>query len=314
MDSQQLLWGSKRLIQATQKMLAEFLQEKLKAGVECKEPEPIQAASAFEVCCGGVLRLNYSRKTYALPFGCAQADQIKNLQELLKKSSTAEAPLDEQIFMSELLQKFYSLLEPEFKANQIALDKNQTQFVTPKFLGSWKKISVDKSLRFPFVVGGTPLSFEIPVFDSVQHDKLVQNLYGFSEDARILVVDDSATTRKLSKYILNSAGFLNVDECDDGQPALTKLASSRPPIELVVSDWHMPKMTGLDFLKKIRATPELKDLPFIMVTGEKNAEEVKNAIREGVSGYVVKPFDADAIAKAMKVAAELVKKAKKAAA
>jgi len=157
-----------------------------------------------------------------------------------------------------------------------------------------------KSIRFPFTTPKGDLVIEIPLFDMVQQQKQISEFYGFPETTRILVVDDSSTSRKLSRHHLSAAGYLNVDESVDGQAALSKLLGSRPPFELVVADWHMPNMTGLELLKKIRSIPELKHLPVILVTGEKNKDEIAMAIKEGVSGYVVKPFEGETLHKALK--------------
>jgi len=110
---------------------------------------------------------------------------------------------------------------------------------------------------------------------------------------KILVVDDFATMRRIVKNILKQIGFTNISEADDGVTALE--AMSKTQFDLVISDWNMPKMTGIELLKKVRSTPEFKDLPFLMVTAEAQKQNVIEAVQAGVSNYVVKPFTADAI-------------------
>lgn len=195
-----------------------------------------------------------------------------------------------------------SVLTPEFQANQIVLDSKCTYNLPLKALGTWTTVSTQRSLRLPFHWPKGELILEIPFFDAAYHAKKIVENFGFSQDARILVVDDSATTRKLSRHYLACAGFQNVEECEDGGAALQKVTNSPPPFDLVIADWHMPVMTGIEMLKKIRASKDFKALPVILVTGERNAAEVGNAVKEGVSGYVVKPFDSDALYKAMKKA------------
>jgi|TARA_Y100001960_G_scaffold333703_1_gene440408 two-component system chemotaxis response regulator CheY len=110
------------------------------------------------------------------------------------------------------------------------------------------------------------------------------------KNMRILVVDDFHTMRRIVINLLKQLGFSNVVEASDGREALDKVHSDK--IDLVVSDWNMPNMTGIDFLKELRADEKYKTLPFIMVTAEGKKENVIAAVHAGVSNYVVKPFNA----------------------
>lgn len=110
---------------------------------------------------------------------------------------------------------------------------------------------------------------------------------------KILVVDDFATMRRILKNILKQIGFTNISEADDGTTALE--AMSKTQFDLVISDWNMPKMTGLELLKNIRSSSEFKEIPVLMVTAEAQKQNVIEAVKAGVSNYVVKPFTADAI-------------------
>ncbi len=105
---------------------------------------------------------------------------------------------------------------------------------------------------------------------------------------KILVVDDQSTMRSLIKGMLGKMGFSGLDEADDGDTALNKL--KQEPYDLVISDLHMPRMSGLEFLKEARGTPGIKDTPFLMVTTESSKDAVLEAIKLKVNGYVVKPF------------------------
>ena len=107
---------------------------------------------------------------------------------------------------------------------------------------------------------------------------------------RILVVDDFQTMRRIIINLLRQLGFTNVVEAQDGQLALEKVKDDK--IDLVISDWSMPNMTGLEFLKVLRSSEEYKDLPFIMVTAEGKKENVIAAVQAGVNNYIVKPFNA----------------------
>jgi len=105
---------------------------------------------------------------------------------------------------------------------------------------------------------------------------------------KVLVVDDFATMRRIVKGVLRQLGFSNIIEAEDGSVALNELKKEK--IGLIVSDWNMPNMTGLDLLKAVRGDGELKGIPFIMVTAEGQKENVIEAVKAGVTNYVVKPF------------------------
>ena len=107
---------------------------------------------------------------------------------------------------------------------------------------------------------------------------------------RILVVDDFSTMRRIIRNLLKEIGFANSDEADDGVRALQKLGLEK--FDLVVSDWNMPNMTGIDLLRAIRADAKLKDIPVLMVTAEARKENIIEAAEAGASGYIVKPFTA----------------------
>ena len=110
---------------------------------------------------------------------------------------------------------------------------------------------------------------------------------------KVLIVDDFATMRRILKNILKQLGFKNLLEADDGTTALEVLESNE--IDLVISDWNMPKMTGLELLKAVRASKKYAKVPFLMVTAEAQKQNVIEAVQAGVSNYVVKPFTAEGI-------------------
>lgn len=107
---------------------------------------------------------------------------------------------------------------------------------------------------------------------------------------RILVVDDFSTMRRIVRNLLKELGFTNVDEAEDGAIALQKLQGGG--FDFVVTDWNMPNMDGLTLLQTVRATPQLKHLPVLMITAEAKRENIIAAAQAGASGYIVKPFTA----------------------
>ncbi|MFZ5776209.1 MAG: response regulator [Thermodesulfobacteriota bacterium] len=111
---------------------------------------------------------------------------------------------------------------------------------------------------------------------------------------KILVVDDFATMRRIVKNILTQLGFKNIIEADDGTTALDVLKAEK--IGLIISDWNMPKMTGLDLLKAVRSDASMANTPFIMVTAEAQQDNIILAVKAKVSQYIVKPFTAETLA------------------
>lgn len=105
---------------------------------------------------------------------------------------------------------------------------------------------------------------------------------------KVLIVDDFATMRRIVKGVLKQLGFLNIIEAEDGNAALEELRKEK--IGLIVSDWNMPNMSGLDLLKAVRGDEKFKSIPFIMVTAEGQKDNVIEAVKSGVSNYIIKPF------------------------
>jgi two-component system, chemotaxis family, chemotaxis protein CheY len=105
---------------------------------------------------------------------------------------------------------------------------------------------------------------------------------------RILIVDDQSTMRNLIKGMLGKMGFRDLEEAEDGDVALNRLKEQ--PFDLVISDLHMPRLSGLEFLKAARNTESLKNTSFLMVTTESSKSAVLEAIKLKVNGYIVKPF------------------------
>lgn len=107
-------------------------------------------------------------------------------------------------------------------------------------------------------------------------------------DIKVLIVDDFATMRRIIKGALKQMGFRNIIEAEDGDLALEALKEEK--IGLILADWNMPKMNGLDLLKAVKSNETLRDIPFIMVTAEGQKDNVLEAVKTGVNNYIIKPF------------------------
>jgi two-component system, chemotaxis family, chemotaxis protein CheY len=125
------------------------------------------------------------------------------------------------------------------------------------------------------------------------------------QTAKVLVVDDMSTMRKLIKKSLSELGYTNVVEAVDGEDAFTKITDAlktNAPVAMVLSDWNMPKMKGIDLLIKVRGTNGTKALPFILLTAESEKDQVAVAVKAGVSEYLLKPFTKDQLSEKIKAA------------
>ena len=108
-------------------------------------------------------------------------------------------------------------------------------------------------------------------------------------DIKILIVDDFAATRKIIFNTFAQLGFNNTDEEDDGFSALVRLKSAL--FDLVVIDWKMSKMSGMELLKQIRADPNLKHIPVLMVSDDDLQENIVAATKAGLNAYIIRPFE-----------------------
>ena len=113
----------------------------------------------------------------------------------------------------------------------------------------------------------------------------------YDPNMRILVVDDFSTMRRIVRNILRQLDLNNVVEADDGTTAWDIL--NRDKIDFIVSDWNMPNMTGIELLRKVRASEQMADIPFVMVTTQTHQKNFNKAVQAKVSNYIVKPFTAD---------------------
>jgi two-component system chemotaxis response regulator CheY len=107
-------------------------------------------------------------------------------------------------------------------------------------------------------------------------------------DLKILVVDDFESMRRIVKQMLNGLGFRDITLADDGQSALPLLQQG--DFGLLITDWNMPQMEGIELVRAVRADPRLKNLPILMVTAEAQRERIIQAAQAGVNEYIVKPF------------------------
>ena len=115
---------------------------------------------------------------------------------------------------------------------------------------------------------------------------------------RFLVVDDFAPMREIVRKVLQEIGYEHIQEANDGAVALPMLQTS--PFDMLITDWNMPRLPGIELLRAVRAEPKLANLPVLMVTAEVKREQIIAATQAGVNGYIIKPFTAQALAAKVK--------------
>lgn len=112
----------------------------------------------------------------------------------------------------------------------------------------------------------------------------------FDSTVKILIVDDMQSMRKMIMKMCKEMGFTDLVGSDDGDKAWEELQKVESSFGLIISDWNMPNVTGLELLKLVRADSRLQKTPFLMLTAEAEGHQVAEAVAAGVDGYVVKPF------------------------
>ena len=120
----------------------------------------------------------------------------------------------------------------------------------------------------------------------------------FAKKSKILIVDDMNMFRQMVRQALSALEFKNLVEANDGLSAWMALVESvknKEPYDIVICDWNMPKMKGIDLLKKVRAEEWGKKIPFIMLTAEAEKEKIVEAVQFGVDSYIIKPFSIDSM-------------------
>ena len=124
---------------------------------------------------------------------------------------------------------------------------------------------------------------------------LMSGMKALDKNMPILIVDDFSTMRRTVKTCLHRMGFENITEAEDGVIALRKLRESENRFGLIISDWNMPNMMGIDLLREVRGNDVFNNIPFVMVTDQAQHENIVEAARAGVSNYIEKPFTADGL-------------------
>ena len=105
---------------------------------------------------------------------------------------------------------------------------------------------------------------------------------------RFLIVDDSSTMRRIIINTLSKLGHQDVQEAGNGKEGLERLTSG--PVDMIITDWNMPEMNGIEFIRALRGLDKMKETPILMVTTNAAKDDIVEALKAGVNSYVVKPF------------------------
>jgi two-component system chemotaxis response regulator CheY len=190
-------------------------------------------------------------------------------------------------------------IESEFAATTGGTDLKKILVANEELNALYKKYDSIHYIRVR-IGEENPLIFEIPINCGAYRSNYSYSELGYSENARILVVDDSKLNRMVLRDFLNALGFNQVDEATDGKDGLNKIFKSLVKYDLVLADWHMPEMTGLEMLKAVRTNAETRETPFILATSEQKKEEIVESLKLKVSGYLIKPYNLEQLLKAIK--------------
>ncbi len=126
-----------------------------------------------------------------------------------------------------------------------------------------------------------------------------------AKSLKILIIDDFELVRVMLKSALKDLGYSDFAEAENGLEGWAKLedaSKTGAPFHIVLCDWNMPEMNGLEFLEKCRAVKKYKDLPIIIVTAEAEQEQIVIALKKGASDYIIKPFSPEMLEKKLKKA------------
>lgn len=130
-----------------------------------------------------------------------------------------------------------------------------------------------------------------------------------NSDLKVLLVDDFGTIRTVLKLELSRLGFSNIEEAANGREALEKIKlahAEAKPFSIIICDWNMPEMSGIELLELVRADDNFKKVPFVMVTAESEMNSVMRAIKAGATDYLVKPIAPDALSRKIQKIVETI--------
>ncbi len=209
--------------------------------------------------------------------------------------------------MSQLDPKELKLVVTLLQRQRTAMAKTQTTLQDEKQaaeLAATVKI-LDGALAK--LVANIPKAAPAPVANTTAAANIPKKIIRRKEpiplaDARVLVADDSIDSMMMLRGILSDLGIKKIDSVKDGREALNALQNNSPAYDLVLCDWDMPEMTGLEVRKQIKQLAKFQDTHFMMVTSISEAAKIREAIGQGITDYIIKPIDTTTLEKKIRVA------------
>jgi two-component system chemotaxis response regulator CheY len=283
----------------TQQMIAEsfieVLNEFFKVPIKLLSKQIIYEPKNVDVKCFCLLRFMQKVGANFVLIGTEDMFTYK----LLNALERAEKSILQDLLIESLKKSIISCMPEATPAASVYLLYEAIE----EQIGFLKKVRSSRMLRCSFSFKDTQLIFDIPLKAREYEPGTVFKKIGFGEFARILIIDDSKLNRMILKNYLSAMGFLNVDEAIDGKNAIQIIDDAERCYDLIIADWHMPNLNGIDVLMEVRATDgPARITPFILATSAKNKEEILQAVEYKASGYLIKPYTADKLFDAMKVA------------
>jgi len=239
-------------------------------------------------------RFTFNKKSFFITIGSNEINTLNSFQEENK--------------CLELINALKSSIEDELKSFIQAIELKSTIDASRAHLGILETCETHHALSIQFILNGQKQILLIPLESKMFNPQFLAEHAGFNENSKVLIVDDSRMNRLVLKTYLLAAGFIHLEEAAEGRSALLKIRQSITPFNLVIADWHMPEISGIELLKEVRGNSETKNMPFILATSEQKKEEIMEAVKYKVSGYLVKPYSPQSLMKSMKNAKEASEK------
>jgi two-component system chemotaxis response regulator CheY len=273
----------------------QVLTDFFKVPVKLVTRQIIYEPTNIDVKCFGLLR--FMQKVGGNFVLIGTADNFT--YNMMKGLDSAEKSILQELLIEALKKSIITCLPATTQEASVNLLFEATE----EQIGFLKQVRSARIMRFAYTYKDTQLIFDIPLKAKEYDPGTVFRKIGYGEFARILIIDDSKLNRMILKNYLSAMGFVNVEEAIDGKNAIQKIDEAESCYDLIIADWHMPNLNGIDVLKEVRATDGPARLtPFILATSSKKKDEILQAVEYKASGYLIKPYTADKLFDAMKIA------------
>jgi two-component system chemotaxis response regulator CheY len=270
--------------------IADLITPALKLNSSAAKIEIIKVKSETLIMGITFLRFNFLKGSQPVVLGTSDKSTYEKIRSYEKLKELSELL---SICLNESIHSEIATLVP---ANEL----KKTFIGNDDYVGMFKKNESYHYLQMTFGEESNPIILNIPINSNTYSSNYIYEVTGLIEQSKILIVEDSKMIRAALKNYLNAIGLNNIDEAIDGSEGATKALTSLKKYNLIIADWHMPEMSGLELLRQVRHNADIKTTPFILATSEQKKEEIVEAVKLRVSGYLIKPFTLDMLVKSIK--------------